>query len=227
MAPWMERNRLAARRGVLKMTRMIATLLLSFLATALVFAQQTPPAPEISRHVDAGQYAHDTYSNECLGFAFHMPQGWLAKSQGISGPARAIHQAGGGLGLFMIEQPKQGTFGNTITLYATKANEKSVGPKEFVSNAVQAQIKHAPDKNALLRETGVVEYGGRKFFRSDYKASFSYGRDSYRSLVFTRFRNYLIGEMVNVGSKDELNQAVDSLKGISFRDDVPNPSCEK
>ena len=209
------------------MMRMIATILLSFLATVLAFAQQPPPAPATAPRVDAGQYVHDTYSNECLGFSFHMPQGWLAKSQGMSGLARAIHQAGGGLGLLMIEQPKQGTFGNTITLYATSANEKTAGPKEFVSNAVQAQIKRAPDKNELLRDAAAVEYGGKKFFRSDYKVSFSYGRDAYRSLVFTRFRNYLIGEMVNAGSQVELNQAVDSLKGMSFREDVPNPSCEK
>ena len=203
-----------------------SALVFLVLATALAFAQQTPPAATTAPRVDAGQYAHDTYSNECLGFSFHMPQGWLAKRQGISGPARAIHQAGGGLGLFMIEQPNQGTFGNTITLYATTANDKN-GPKEFVSDAVQAQIKRAPEKNKLLRDTGLVEYGGKKFFRSDYKVSFSYGRDAYRSLVFTRFRNYLIGEMVNTGSQEELNRAIDSLKGISFREDVPNPSCEK
>jgi hypothetical protein len=206
---------------------MIATILLSFLATVLAFAQQPPPAPATAPHVDAGQYAHDTYSNECLGFSFHMPQGWLAKSQGISGLARAIHQAGGGLGLLMIEQPKQGTFGNTITLYASPVSDQNADVKEFVSHAVQAQTKRAPDKNKVLRDTSAVEYGGQKFFRSDYKVSFSYGRDAYRSLVFTRFRKYLIGEMVNAGSQEELNQAVDSLKGISFREDIPNPTCEK
>ncbi len=207
------------------MMKIGATLLLGFLATAA--AQQSPPAAAAAPRVDAGQYMHETYTNECLGFSFHLPAGWLAKNQGINGPARAIHQAGGGLGLFMIEQPKQGTFGNTITLYATPANQQNADPKEFVSHAVQAQVKRAPDQNKLLRDTGAVEYGGKKFFRSDYKVSFSYGRDSYRSLVFTRFRNYLIGEMVNAGSQEELNQAVDSLKGISFREDVHNPTCEK
>ncbi len=209
------------------MMKIGAAILLGFLATAFAFAQQSPPAATAGLRIDAGQYVHDTYSNECLGFSFHMPQGWLAKRQGISGPARAIHQVGGGLGLFMIEQPKQGTFGNTITLYATPVSDQNPDAKEFVSHAVEAQTKHAPDKNKVLRDTSVVEYGGKKFFRSDYKVSFPYGPAAYRSLVFTRFRNYLIGEMVNAGSPEELNQAVDSFKGISFLADTPNPSCVK
>ena len=209
------------------MMKIGAAILLGFLATAFAFAQQSPPAATAALRIDAGQYAHDTYSNECLGFSFHMPQGWLAKRQGISGPARAIHQVGGGLGLFMIEQPKQGTFGNTITLYATPVNDQNADAKEFVTHAVQAQTKRAPDKNKVLRDTSVVEYGGKKFSRSDYKVSFPYGRDAYRSLVFTRFRNYILGEMVNAGSQEELNQAVDSLRGMSFREDAPNPLCEK
>jgi len=208
------------------MMKSSAALLIGIFATAFALAQQSSPAATVAPRFDSGQYAHDTYSNDCLGFSFHMPAGWLAKSQGINGPARAIHQQGGGLGLLMIEQPKQGTFGNTITLYATEAKDQT--PREFVSNAVQAQIKHAPDKNQLLRDATAVEYGDRKFFRSDYSATLPYGGHSaYRSLVFTRFRNYFIGEMVNTGSEEELNRAVDSLRGIAFLADTPNPSCEK
>ena len=208
------------------MTKRSALILVVFTA-ALAFARQDPPAATTSPRFDAGQYAHDTYSNECLGFSFHIPEGWVAKSQGISGPARAIHQQGGGLGLLMIEQPKPGTFGNTITLYATAVSDQNEDAREFVNRAIQAQTKHAPDKNEVLRNASVVEYGGKKFFRSDYKAALPYGHTAYRSFVFTRFRNYFIGEIVNTGSQTELEHGVDSLKGISFREDTPNPSCEK
>ena len=209
------------------MTKNSALTLLVVIATAVAFAQQPATAPTAAPRFDAGQYAHDTYSNECLGFSFHMPAGWLAKSQGINGLARAIHQQGGGLGLLMIEQPKQGTFGNTITIYATAATDQIAGAKEFVSHAVQTQTQHARDKNEVLRDASAVEFGGKKFFRSDYKAALPYGHTAYRSFVFTRFRNYFIGEMVNTGSEEELNHAVDSLKGISFLEDTPNPSCVK
>jgi len=33
--------------------------------------------------------------------------------------------------------------------------------------------------------------------------------------------------MVSTGSEEELDHAVDSLKGISFRADTPNRSCAK
>jgi hypothetical protein len=79
-----------------------------------------------------------------------------------------------------------------------------------------------------VRDTTSTEYGGKRFFRADYKESLPFGNTTaYRSLVFTRFRNYFIGEMVNTSSEEELNNAVDSLNGISFREDVPNPSCVK
>ena len=144
----------------------------------------------------------------------------MAKSQGISGPARAIHQQGGGLGLLMIEQPKPGTFGNTITLYATAGSDQNEDAKEFVNHAIQAQTKHAPEKNEVLRDASALEYGSKKFFRSDYKAALPYGHTAYRSFVFTHFRNYFIGEIVNTGSQAELDHAVDSLKGIPFREDT-------
>src|SRR5215813_13840046 len=170
----MERNRAAARRGVLAMMKTAALLLVVCIGSP-GFAQQTPSATATEPRFDAGQYANDTYSNECLGFSFHMPSGWLAKSQGISGLARAIHEKGGGLGLLMIEQPKPGRFGNIISLYATETTAQHSDPKEFVSNAVQAQVKRAPNQGELVRDATSVEYGGRKFFRADYKAALPFG----------------------------------------------------
>ena len=223
----MEGNRPAAWGGLLAMIKNALVCFVICLA-ALGLAQQAPSAPTTPPRFDSGRYAGDTYSNECLGFSFHMPSGWLAKSQGISGLARAIHEKGGGLGLLMIEQPKPGRFGNIISLYATETTAQHSDPKEFVSNAVQAQVKRAPNQGELVRDATSVEYGGRKFFRADYKAALPFGNTTaFRSLVFTRFRNYFIGEMVNTSSEEELNHAVDSLHGISFREDVPNPSCVK
>ena len=50
-------------------------------------------------------------------------------------------------------------------------------------------------------------------------------RASFRSLVFTRFRDYYIGEMIEAASTEELDRAADSLKKISFREDVRDPKC--
>jgi hypothetical protein len=203
-----------------------AVIVLLILAQTMGSAQEPKNAPTETPRVDLGAYASDTYTNECLGIAFHMPAGWVAKSQGVSGLSRAIHHPGGGLGLLMIEQPKQGTFGNTITLYAVAATDSKITAKDFVTNAVRTQISRAPDKNDLLRDTSAVDYGGKHFFRSDYKAALPYGHSAYRAFVFTQFRGYFFGEMLSTGSAEELNRAADSLRGISFLEDVPNPKCK-
>jgi hypothetical protein len=189
----------------------------------LISAQQTPRDSAPPARYDAGVFANDTYTNECLGFSFPMPSGWLAKSQGISGIAKAIHLPGGGLNLLMIEHPKQGAFGNTITLYASPASEALGSAKDFVTRAVQTQVTRNPQNNQILRETFAVDYAGKHFFRADYKAA--QPRASVRSFVFTRFRNYYLGEMIEAASPAELDSAADSLKRISFREDVPDPKC--
>jgi hypothetical protein len=202
-----------------------AVIALLILAQSFAGAQE-PKSSTASPRVDLGSYANDTYTNECLGISFHLPSGWMAKSQGVSGLSRAIHHPGGGLGLLMIEQPKQGTFGNTITLYTVAVTDPKIGARDFVTNAVRTQISRVPDKNELLRNTSPVDYGGKHFFRSDYKAALPYGPSAYRAFVFTQFRGYYVGEMVSTGSAEELDRAVDSLRGMSFLEDVPNPKCK-
>jgi hypothetical protein len=193
------------------------------LATGFVFAQQPAGKQPAAPTYDAGFFANNTYTNECMGISFTMPSGWLAKRQGFDGPSKAIHLPGGGLNLLMIEQPKQGTFGNTITLYAAPATEATGSAKDFVTHAVQTQVTRSPQNNELVRDTFPVDYAGKHFFRADYKTSKP--RATLRSLIFTRFRDYYIGEMVEVGNTAELDSAIDSLKNISFREDVRDPKC--
>jgi len=196
-------------------------LCFAVLTTGFILAQQSADKPAGALTYDAGVFANNAYTNECMGISFPVPSGWMAKR--INGPSKAIHLPGGGLNLLMIEQPRQGTFGNTITLYATPAIHATESAKEFVTQAIQTQVTHNPQNNQLVRETFAVDYAGKHFFRADYKTTLP--RASLRSLIFTRFRDYYIGEMVEAGSAAELDKAVDSLKGISFREDVRDPKC--
>jgi hypothetical protein len=193
------------------------------LATGSVLAQQPESKPPAVPTYADGLFANNTYTNECMGISFTVPSGWLAKRQGFNGPSKAIHLPGGGLNLLMVEQPKQGTFGNTITLYAAPATEATGSAKDFVTHAVQTQVTRSPQNSEIVRETFPVDYAGKHFFRADYKTSKP--RATVRSLIFTRFRDYYIGEMVEAGSTAELDSAIDSLKKISFREDVRDPKC--
>jgi len=207
----------------MRLTFLLPSLCFAALTTGFILAQQSADKPTGAPTYDAGVFANNTYKNECMGISFPVPSGWMAKRQAISGPSKAIHLPGGGLNLLMIEQPRQGTFGNTITLFATPAINATESAKEFVTQAIQTQVTRNPQNNQLLRETFAVDYAGKHFFRADYKTTLP--RVSLRSLVFTRFRDYYIGEMVEAGSAAELDKAVDSLNGISFREDLRDPKC--
>jgi hypothetical protein len=198
------------------------SLCCALLTAGLAFGQHPANPQPAALAYDAGFFAHDTYTNECMGISFPVPSRWLAKSQGISGPSKAIHLPGGGLNLLMIENPNPGTFGNTITLFASPAPEAKGSAKGFVAHAIETQIKHSPQTN-LVRDTFPVDYAGKHFFRADFKTTMP--RASFRSLVFTRFRGYYIGEMIEAATSEELDRAADSLKNISFREDVRDPRC--
>ncbi len=193
------------------------------LATSFVLGQQPGSKPPAAPTYADGSFANNTYTNECMGISFTVPSGWLAKRQGFNGPSKAIHLPGGGLNLLMIEQPRQGTFGNTITLYAAPATDATGSAKDFVAHAVQTQVTRSPQTSELVRDTFPVDYAGKHFFRADCKTSKP--RAALRSMIFTRFRDYYIGEMVEAGSPAELDSAVDSLKNISFGEDVRDPKC--
>jgi hypothetical protein len=208
---------------ILRLTILLPSLCFAVLATGFVLAQQPGDKSAGAPTYDSGVFANNTYTNECMGLSFPVPSGWLAKRQGFNGPSKAIHLPGGGLNLLMIEQPRQGTFGNTITLYASPAIDATGSAKDFVTHAIQTQVTRNPQNNQLLRETFAVDYAGKHFFRADYKTTLP--RAALRSLIFTRFRDYYIGEMVEAGSTAELESAVDSLKKISFREDVRDPRC--
>lgn len=195
----------------------------ALLTTRVALGYQSADKSAGAPTYDAGVFANSTYTNDCMGISFPVPSGWMAKRQAINGPSKAIHLPGGGLNLLMIEQPRQGTFGNTITLYASPAIDATESAKEFVTHAIQTQVTRNPQNNHLVRETYAVDYVGKHFFRADYKTTLP--RASLRSLIFTRFRDYYLGEMVEAGSAAELDKAVDSLQGISFREDVRDPKC--
>jgi hypothetical protein len=207
----------------MRLTLLLPFVCFAVLATGFILAQQSADKSAGAPTYDAGVFGNNTYTNECMGISFPLPAGWMAKRQAINGPSKAIHLPGGGLNLLMIEQPRQGTFGNMITLYASPATDATESAREFVTHAIQTQVTRNPQNNQLLRETFAVDYAGKHFFRADYKTTLP--RVSVRSLVFTRFRDYYIGEMVEAGSAAELGSAVDSLKKISFREDVRDPKC--
>ncbi|MFZ0771983.1 MAG: energy transducer TonB [Candidatus Sulfotelmatobacter sp.] len=116
--------------------------------------------------------------------------------------------------------------GESIALNATDASKyPAMTVQSFVTASGRQQVKADPQRRELIGEAFAVEYGGKQFFRADHKQLLPNGYTQYAAFVYTQFRGYFIGETVVAGSPEALNEAADSLRGVSLKEDRPNPKC--
>jgi TonB family protein len=192
-----------------------------FLAQASGWAQE-PAASSNTLAYENGAIAESTYSNECFGLSMPIPDGWQSNELGASGKAR--HLPGGGIALLMIGHPREGSIPDTVILTARDAKGSAPTVQEFVSTTVHAQVNADKEHRELLHDASLVEYSGQHFFRADYKLSMN-GRQMYSAFAYTKFRGFYLGATVVAGSPAGLEESVQSLQHISFREDAPNSSC--
>ncbi len=200
---------------------------LAILSSELAVARQPADDSANTLSFENGTIANGVYSNECLGFSLPIPSGWDINTQiGGSSDGRARRRPNNGLALLVVDKPAPGAGGGTgsrILLEAREANAHGDTAQEYVS-----QVAHAhsyPQDRILIRDASPVDYGGRQFFRADYKQTDTNIGTLYFASIFTTFRDHLIGETLTARSPEELDQAAYSLLGISFHEDRTNPKC--
>jgi len=169
-----------------------------------------------------GAIANGVYSNECFGLSLPIPAGWEV-NEAVSAGGKARHRSDKGLVLLFLNQ--QGKLPGRIILSAWDTAGRPGNAQDFVFNAVRAQISPIAEKRELVRATFAVDYGGRRFFRSDYKAPLRDNIPLYMAYVYTGFRGYFIGETLAAASPEGLDEEANSLQQISFGEDQPNPKC--
>jgi TonB family protein len=196
---------------------------IAILTPALVWAQQ-PSDSSTTLAFENGSIANNVYSNDCLGFSLAIPAAWRLNTQFLGADGKARH-AGEQLVLLLLDQHKEGSFGNRIVLTARDASGSAPGPEEFVSKSLHAQLDADREHRQWVKDNYSVDYGGKIFFRADYKQAIGNGGTLYGAFVYTKFRGFYIGETNMAGSPEELDQGASSLQQISFRGDEPNPKC--
>jgi TonB family protein len=202
--------------------RWFCTVAIGLVAAALTSAQQ--PANDLSNPLtfENGTIANGIYSNECFGFSLPIPAGWEV-NDAVTASGNARHRSDKSLVLLFLHQ--QGKLPGRIILSAWDSAGHTGNAQNFVSDAVRAQINSPTEKRELVREAFAVDYGGRQFFRSDYKVLMRDGIPLYLAYVYTEFRGYFIGETLASASPEGLDKSANSLQQISFREDSPNPKC--
>jgi TonB family protein len=196
---------------------------IAVLTSSLVWAQQ-PSNSSTAEAFENGSIANNVYTNDCLGFSLAIPTAWRLNTQFLGADGKARH-LGGQLVLLLLDQHKEGSFGNRIVLIARDASGSVPGPEEFVSKSLHVQLDADREHRQMVKDTYPVDYGGKIFFRADYKQAIGNGGTLYAAFVYTKFRGFYIGETNMAGSPEELDQSASSLRQISFRGDQPNPKC--
>jgi TonB family protein len=196
----------------------------AILIQAFAWPQLPGDVPSDDLRLDRGTIANGTYTNNCFGLSFSIPEGWQVSAiPGVS-DGKALHISGGGLGLITIGRRQDKSFGDRIALIATDASKIStLTVQGFVSGSAQRMVNAAPGRE-MIRDAFAVEYGGRQFFRADYKQPFS-NSTMYGAYIYTQFGGYFIGETVMAESPEAVDRAADLLRGLSFQKDQPNPQC--
>lgn len=191
------------------------------MACGLAWPQQPGNDSSNTLTFENGILANGIYSNGCFGFSVPIPAGWEVNDAFTAG-GKARHRSDKSLVLLYLHQ--QGKPGGIILSTWDSAGHTG-NAQDFVSDAVRAQINSPTEKRELVRDTFAVDYGGRHFFRSDYKALTRDSIPLYLAYVYTEFRGYFIGETLASASPAGLDEAASSLQRISFGEDQVNPEC--
>jgi TonB family protein len=202
--------------------RWFCIVAVGLLTTVFTFAQQ--PGADVPNVLafEHGTITNGVYSNECFAFSLPIPAGWEV-NDAVTAGGKARHRSDGSLVLLFLHQ--QGNLPGRIILSARNSTDHTGNAQEFVSDAVHAQVNSPTEKRELVRYTFAVDYGGRHFFRSDYKAVMPDNIPLYLAYVYTEFRGYFIGQTLAAASPEGLDQAANSLQQISFREDEPKSKC--
>jgi TonB family protein len=192
-------------------------VVMAFLLSSLAGAQSSEaavstPGPE------NGTVVGNTYANEFLGFWFPIPDGWLVNREraGAEREGQAKRLPGGGLELLVVDRHTTKPARNRIVISAVDASGHSSATQAFVSDFVRAPIDKTGGE--VLREAFPVDFAGQHFFRADYrqvlKSSAQWG-----AFVCTKFNGYFLGWTFVAGSPEDLEDTVNSLQRLSFRDE--------
>jgi TonB family protein len=202
---------------------------IGILAPALAGARQLTNPPPTTLAFDTGTIANGSYTNECLGFTYPIPDGSevFSKFAGNMPNVKAKHVGESGLILLILDQNQGKPLKTRIVLSAAKANDSAADTKEFVSKFVRQQIKNAEERgeNAeLTRDAFLVNLAGNDFYREDFRSS-SAVVTGYTSSLGVKFRGHFLVWTVVAPSTSELEESVNSLQRLLFQEDQENPKC--
>ena len=196
----------------------------TFFSLLLCAATLWPQAEAPKQHLSAadGDLREGKYSNPCLGFTYPIPTDWtIPVGENIPGKdGKAQTTPGGGLILLMLDHRSSLQSGERIVISALELLGSQLTAEQYVSKIVAVDRTKA-DENPI---PGTVELNGRTFSKTFYRVEQN-GTVGYKAMVATEFRGYFLGWTVLGTNLAAVNRAIDTLNGVSFAEDQPDPRC--
>jgi hypothetical protein len=186
-------------------------------ATPLVGCQEssknsTPLKP------DSGNFVQDTYRNDFFGFSYPLAGEWH-KSRVSPSPLPS-----GAYYLFIGDRDTGHSLLNRVTVVADPESDKRSGlsAQEYLSAFIRAQVRQAHAE--VTREPSLFASGRSDFYRADYKwADNDNGTTIYSSMVCIKRKNYWLDWNFVTPSQRDLDDAVNTVRQISFDNPAPRP----
>lgn len=186
-------------------------------------AASTPSASEF--RYDIGSIANGVYTNDCFGLSITIPADWTVSTfLGLS-QGKAVHLHGGSLELLVLNKNMNGVKGAMASLSGDPSRDPLLSAEDVAENSALAQVASDPARKQIIRAAYAVNYGGRQFYRADYKQVRSSGDTLYLAYVVTLFRGHYISASLMAESPERLNEAADLLKTIFFQPGSASAKC--
>ncbi len=190
------------------MKRLSLLILLLCTATPQVNCQQSTKSSATPKP-DDGSFARNTYRNDFFGFSYVLTGEWHKSS--VS-PA-ALPQ--GAYYLFIGDRDTGHSLLNRVMVVADpeSKNGPGISTQEYLSAFIRAQVRSANAE--VIREPFSFVSGGSDFYRADYKSTEN-GTTIYSSMACTKRNRYWLSWNFVTPSKQDLEDAVNTLQHISF-----------
>jgi hypothetical protein len=193
------------------MSLLRAIVLAGFCLPVLYAVGQDAIAPKPGAASNGGE----TYSNDCLGLVYHLPEGWnLAKVS--QAEVQADQKT-----LFRAIRNSAATSAESLELDVLQTPTlKHPNLERLTTLFALSLVRVDPANNKITRDAYPVTIAGRKFSRSDLRQG-----QRALSLFVTWYRGYAVLAWASADSPQDIEDAANALRPLSFGEDKRTAEC--
>jgi hypothetical protein len=181
-----------------------------FLSAAYAVGQDA-----ISPKPDGANSGDEAYSNECLGLAYRLPDGW--KFAGITQSKATTNQKI----LFRAKRNSAAASAESLELDVLQTPTLQHPNMERFTILLALSLVHVNGaENKITRNAYPVTIADRNFYRSDLRSG-----DKAISLFTTWYRGYAVVAWATVDAPQDLEKAANALRNLSFGEDKRTTDC--